>query len=488
MIATVDYAINDLALRDYAGQTCDTDVVDPVDPTMPSILAIEAIADRQVEGDALIAKVTLTGEEEAVLTIDLASNTADIDVDFSSKVSVSFDDGQTWQSNVDAKAGSVTVPKGVTSALIKVASITDADNEGDENFRLAVAFSHAPDVTKTALLTIVDKPAGGGNGGGNNGGGTVCDMPRVSFITALSIFNGEYTQDSKAFTYEGGEMQFEVGFNGPAQCNGNYQFNLNDIETTQGIDYSERVSVSSLSDSQWLDNVSVASGSATYAVKEGDEGFIVRVKTLADTQKEQNEVFTLSVWSKSDQSDVKYKDHSIENNADTDADDNPGAGDPDAGNPGSGNPGTGNPGTGSGDSCSSEDEVPAMKFITALSVDEGRSYTKEGGQMEYYAGFEKEASCSGTFYFEFVDRHTVKGADYSTLVDIETWDDQAKQTNVDASAVAAVQVVKGTAGFTITLTTTTDNEAEGLEEYLLHTWRKADKSDLYVKDHTIMNR
>ncbi|MDP5212807.1 choice-of-anchor A family protein [Pseudoalteromonas tunicata] len=476
-VATVDYAINDLALRDFDGKTCNTDPVDPVEPIKSSLVAIELISDRQVEGDDLVAKVMFSGGEEAQLNINLSSNTADIDADFTSKVSVSFDDGQTWLTDIVAKNGSVTVPENAKSALIKIHTLTDTEVENDESLRLEVSFAHDPSVVKSELLTIVDKPTGG-----DTGGGDACEMPKVSFITALSIFNGEYTQDSKAFTYEGGEMQFEVGFDGPAKCNGNFQFKLNDIETTQRLDYSALVSVSSLTNENWLNNVNVALGSATYAVQEGDEGFIVRVKTLADTTKEKNEVFTLSVWNKSDQSDVKYKDHSIENNAATDVDDGtPGSG---GGTPGTGTPGNGNTDP---DSCSSEDEIPAMKFITALSVDEGRSFTKEGGKMEYYAGFAKEASCSGTFYFSFADDHTIKGVDYSTNVDIQTWDKQPAQYNVDAANGAAVNVVKGTAGFTITLTTLADDEAEEREEYFLHTWRKADKSDLKIKDHTIID-
>lgn len=108
-----------------------------VPPAALKVSEVSATASTVAEGQDARFRVSLnqavTNAEGSVVGLDLASSTATLGADFSGTMLVSFDDGNSF---AGVSGGSVVVPKGKSSFLIKVVTLNDTVSEADERFSL----------------------------------------------------------------------------------------------------------------------------------------------------------------------------------------------------------------------------------------------------------------------------------------------------------------------------------------------------------------
>ena len=171
-----------------------------------------------VEGNALDFTVTLsnTSTTPTVVTLTPASGTATLGTDTSNALQVSFDGGTTWS---PVSGGSVSVPAGGSSFIIRVPTINDPLGEASETMTLGAATAQnvAP-VVGTGTITDNDTPVINISGPVtyNEAAGTATFTVTLTNASALPVTVGYATANGSAlagsdYTAGSGTLTFNPG-------------------------------------------------------------------------------------------------------------------------------------------------------------------------------------------------------------------------------------------------------------------------------------
>ncbi|WP_164551187.1 immunoglobulin-like domain-containing protein [Shewanella khirikhana] len=232
------------------------------------------------EGSDAVFTVGLSNPTEAPLTINLGLNLGTAEASDIGSMSVTYVDGngQTQTLAVDG-SGNVTIPAGVTSLTVTVATIQDSVYEGDETFSLQV--TEAGGITTNGATgvsgdaTIVDDgsvtPPGGGTADD--------DRPTLSVTDA-----GEVS--------EGSDAVFTVGLSNPTEAPLTINLGLN-LGTAEATDLGT-MTVTYVDGNGQTQTLAV-DGSGNVTIPAGVTSLTVTVATTQDSVYEGDETFSLQV-------------------------------------------------------------------------------------------------------------------------------------------------------------------------------------------------
>jgi Domain of Unknown Function (DUF1521)/Calx-beta domain len=235
------------------GTICEND-------SAPKVLSISNAS--ASEGDALNFHVELSGTSATVTTVNLALANGSAEAsDYSAALEVSFD-GATYVSVVGA---SVSVPAGVASFEIRVASTEDVLVEGDETFTLQ-ASANGGSALATGTILNDDAPP---------------PPPVQATVTCVSSVTAN----------EGEALQFEVVLSEASTVATNVTLNLVNGTATGGLDFATTGVQVSFNDGQTWATLT----SNNVGVPPGSRSMLVKVAGIEDTVYEgASETFTLS--------------------------------------------------------------------------------------------------------------------------------------------------------------------------------------------------
>ncbi|MFO1219881.1 MAG: immunoglobulin-like domain-containing protein [Burkholderiaceae bacterium] len=214
------------------------------DPT-PSISSVSTAS--QTEGGALVHTVTLSNASSVATTYaySLGGGSATGGTDYNAT--------PTFSNGVTLSGGVLTVPAGVTSFTVTVASTQDNIDEPNETYNLTVG-------GVTGIGTIVDDDA----------------APTVATVTSASAT-------------EASNIIHTVTLSNPSSVATTYSLSLVDGSATGGgVDYT-----STLTNAAFTNGVTISGGTIT--VPAGVTSFTVSVPTTGDALNEANETYTLNV-------------------------------------------------------------------------------------------------------------------------------------------------------------------------------------------------
>ncbi|MBE0363517.1 hypothetical protein PULV_a0968 [Pseudoalteromonas ulvae UL12] len=423
LLSTVNYRVNDLATRTISQPDC-------VD-LQNNVSSIEAIKNNSPEGDVLHARVhfeqSLTSNTVTYLNIESAS--AQKNIDFDRFVELSFDNGQSWSSVKNISSISSTdLSKGSTHFDIRIHSFKDSAIEGNENFILE-AWAEGQQDKKSRVLTIVDANS---------------QRPEISLVelNTESIPEGVYMVADVTLS-----EVVEAEFDHYIKLETN---NENPALSALFNDFGSEIEISFNRGISWRAIGSVGE-QIRARIYEGVSEYKLRVKVADDSTDESAETASISISESSDGLFAIERAFTI-NDAIR--------------------------------SC-----LPKVMYTIALP-----NPFSEDGYMDFEVGYRSEAKCDGQYKFELVETSisyvdkAKKGIDFSNLVDIKDINaDEFELFSVDASGVVTIDVPKGSAGFVVRVFGKPDDLTEGPEEFSLYTWASPDKSDLFIKDITILD-
>ena len=222
--------------------------------TTPQVLSVGDAS--TVEGGHAVFTVTLSeaGSSAVDVALALAAGSAGAGADYANGMEASFDGGASWSV---VSGGSVSVPAGAATFLVRVAGIDDLLLETDEGFTLTA----------------------GTPGGSATGDGIIIDNDVA--LPAYTIGN-----DSR---FEGESLVFDLSFQSTPLTAGVIQLTLADDTAVLGQDYLDGIEVSRDGGASWT---LLAGGLLDVAAGEG--ALQLRVNTQDDVELEPLETFTLS--------------------------------------------------------------------------------------------------------------------------------------------------------------------------------------------------
>ncbi len=232
-----------------------------------SISSISNVSVREGEKAVFNVKLSAPTTANTGIVTKLIGSTATINSDFSTAVEYSDDGGATYttlntiytleESRADIKIG-------VSSFLLRVTTLTDTLDEGDETFSL----------TLSPLYYLV--------GGNVIGTGTIQNKPVLPPLPKI-------TAVSDSTVKEGQKAKFTVSFSAATAQVATLKLSLIDVTTTGALDYSTTFSYS---DNNGATYKSMPSG-GTATIRIGTNSVLVRVETFKDAIDESAETFRL---------------------------------------------------------------------------------------------------------------------------------------------------------------------------------------------------
>ncbi|TXI96752.1 MAG: retention module-containing protein, partial [Burkholderiaceae bacterium] len=193
-----------------------------------------------VEGSRLVFTVSLAGSSTTATAVSVSTNSgsATIGVDTGAQ-EYSIDGGQTWNS----LSGSVSVPPGVSSFQVRVATVNDGVSEGSETIGISASTAHnTTPVSATGTITDGALPTLnlGGPADINEAAGTATYTISLSAANAApvtvnvstadgtAIAGSDYTANASAITFAPGETTktFTVAINNDTVFEGSESFQV----------------------------------------------------------------------------------------------------------------------------------------------------------------------------------------------------------------------------------------------------------------------
>ncbi|KRV92287.1 hypothetical protein AO718_11795 [Aeromonas veronii] len=221
------------------------------------------------EGSNAVFTVGLTHATEAPLTINLGLNLGTAEAGDLGTMTVTYVDGNgDTQTLTVATNGDVTVPAGVTSLTVTVATTQDSVYEGDETFSLKV--TEAGGVTTNGSTGVT-------------GNATITDndsAPKVATIVGDTVV-------------EGNANSFAVGLTNTSSTPTTLTLTLASGTATKGVDFSGTQVTVTIGTAVQTVNVN-ADGTFNVTVPANTDSFSVKVSTVNDTVFEASENYTLS--------------------------------------------------------------------------------------------------------------------------------------------------------------------------------------------------
>ncbi|WP_279491654.1 beta strand repeat-containing protein [Aeromonas veronii] len=221
------------------------------------------------EGSNAVFTVGLTHATEAPLTINLGLNLGTAEAGDLGTMTVTYVDGNgDTQTLTVATNGDVTVPAGVTSLTVTVATTQDSVYEGDETFSLKV--TEAGGVTTNGSTGVT-------------GNATITDndsAPKVATIVGDTVV-------------EGNANSFAVGLTNTSSTPTTLTLTLASGTATKGVDFSGAQVTVTIGTAVQTVNVN-ADGTFNVTVPANTDSFSVKVSTVNDTVFEASENYTLS--------------------------------------------------------------------------------------------------------------------------------------------------------------------------------------------------
>jgi len=294
--------------------------------------AVESITDANVtEGQPLVhtVKMTIASASDEIYDFNIADDSTTAGVDYNT--SYTFTNGVTYDSN----GGTITVPAGVTEFTVTVQSIVDGVYEGSESYTITVD-------TKSATGTINDS-----------------DKPAVESITDANV-----TEDQN--------LSHTVKMTTASATAASYDFNITDVTTTAGDDYSTSYT--------FENNVTYDATTGKITVPAGVTEFNVIVKSIEDGRYEGSESYTIKVGTQTATGTIR------------------------------------------------DDVVPAVDSITDANVTEGEN-------LIHTVKMTTASASDEPYDFSIEDNTTTRGADYNTSYTFDhnvTYDSNAGTITVPA--------------------------------------------------------
>jgi len=248
-------------------------------PTVDSVvMANDGVV---IEGEMLAGTVMLSAatQEMSKYYFSLTDNSAQVNLDYSANIQVSFDNGVTWSSDIDLSSGNeVMVDANISSFMFRVTALDDSIIDDGEHFTVSVWSD--PSQTNQAVdsdIEIADATLG--------------DLPGIGDVTA---------QPNEVI--EGESLTYTITLDKPAIATTALHLDLMSGAAIINDDISSSVEVSFDNGATWQTIDLDATDSLSIPV--GVDQVKVRVTALNDLIVEPNEDFDLNVWVKPDGSDA----------------------------------------------------------------------------------------------------------------------------------------------------------------------------------------
>ncbi|WP_218948427.1 Calx-beta domain-containing protein, partial [Acinetobacter sp. YH16058] len=237
----------------------------------------------QYEGGELIHTVTISGQgnNPTKVIVTISNSNTDLGID-TGIIEYSTDGGKTWTStHISEGSFEVNVPKGNSSFLVKIPSISDNVFEGPESYDISVSVP-GQTTAGTGTGTIVDDgsdPNNPGQPGDPNDPDYDDDRPTASI-----------TSDTK---YEGNDLIHNVTLSNPSESATTVTVTLSH-DTTDGNDITT-IQYTTDGGKTWQTATPNANGEFDVTVPKGGTDFQIRVGTNDDNVLEGRESYDISV-------------------------------------------------------------------------------------------------------------------------------------------------------------------------------------------------
>ncbi|WP_171012403.1 Calx-beta domain-containing protein [Vibrio cholerae] len=225
------------------------------------------------EGDAATFTVSLSSAADTDVTVKVGTTLGTAEAaDIGSMTATYVDStGATQTLTIDSD-GNITIPAGVTDVTVSVATVDDAEYEGDETFSVSVEGVEGATGTGTGTATIIDNDA----------------APTVTGVTNSAVAAGINVD-------EGAVADIKVTLSNPSKTETTVELTLSSGTAEKNVDFTGTKVTIILGDGTELKDVAVADdGSFQVKVPAGQTDFTVKVQTTDDTIFEGNETFTVT--------------------------------------------------------------------------------------------------------------------------------------------------------------------------------------------------